>query len=85
MLPTGSVGADGHKNTYTFSKALAETLLTKQCRADPANMPKLVIVRPSCIGAAVSEPVRGWIDAATANGAMYMMCSLGYLKYFPGR
>eukprot|EP01050_Picozoa_sp_SAG11_P017022 SAG11_NODE_2397_length_3404_cov_1.824508_3_plen_204_part_00 len=37
------------------------------------------------IGAALYEPVRGWIDAATANGAMFLMCSLGYLKYFPGR
>ena len=75
----------GHQNTYTFSKAMAETTLLKMCRDDPENMPRLVILRPSCIGAALAEPCRGWIDAATANGAMYMMCSLGYLKYFPGR
>jgi hypothetical protein len=45
---------------------------------------QLVIVRPSCVGAAASEPCCGWIDAATANGAMFLFCMLGYLKYFPG-
>jgi hypothetical protein len=60
--------------TYSFRRAYPPA----------GSYPKLVIVRPSCVGAAASEPCCGWIDAATANGAMYLFCMLGYLKYFPG-
>ena len=74
----------GHRNTYTFSKAMAETLLSARCMAAPETSPKLVIVRPSCVGSAASEPCCGWVDAATANGAMFLFAILGYLKYFPG-
>ena len=44
-------------NTYTFTKALAEQLLEKEC----GNVP-LVIVRPSVVTASAQEPMPGWID-----------------------
>lgn len=77
-------GRGGHSNTYTFTKAMAETLVTQRCTADPEQAPLVVIVRPSCVGASVAEPHPGWIDAATANGAMFVCVSLGLLKVFPG-
>jgi len=44
-------------NTYTYTKALAEQLLEKECGDIP-----LAIVRPSIVTAAAKEPLPGWID-----------------------
>jgi fatty acyl-CoA reductase len=44
-------------NTYTFTKAIAESLVLKECKNIPC-----AIVRPSIVGASWREPFPGWID-----------------------
>ena len=44
-------------NTYTYTKALAEQLLERECVVIP-----LAIVRPSIVTAAEHEPLPGWVD-----------------------
>lgn len=67
-------------NTYTFTKNIGEKLLKKH-RGD---LP-LVIIRPSIIGAAASEPFPGWVDSISAATAVYLTGSLGMLKDLSGR
>lgn len=43
-----------------------------------------MIVRPSVIIAANSEPCPGWIDAMTAAGPLSLMVSTGVLRYGVG-
>lgn len=57
-------------NTYTFTKALAESYLVEQCH----NLP-VAIVRPSIVTATWKEPLVGWID--NYNGPTGMMIALG--------
>ena len=53
-------------NTYTYTKALAEELLERECGTVP-----LAIVRPSIVTAALKEPIPGWVD--NLNGATGML------------
>lgn len=57
-------------NTYTFTKALAETLLSEECKALP-----VAIVRPSIVTAAWREPLRGWVD--NINGPTGLVLAVG--------
>lgn len=57
-------------NTYTYTKALAETLLSEECR----NLP-VAIVRPSIVTAAWKEPLRGWVD--NLNGPTGLILAVG--------
>ncbi|XP_073948971.1 putative fatty acyl-CoA reductase CG5065 [Choristoneura fumiferana] len=65
---------NGHPNTYTFTKALAETLVVEKRGTIPT-----AIVRPSIVMPALAEPMAGWIDnwqgsiallTASANGRL---------------
>ncbi|KAL1447763.1 hypothetical protein MTO96_028338 [Rhipicephalus appendiculatus] len=47
----------GYPNTYTLTKKMAESLL-----ADEGGNVPVVIVRPSAVTAALSEPLPGWLD-----------------------
>ena len=47
----------GRPNTYTFTKALAETMLLGESGTLPA-----AIVRPSIVLSSFREPVAGWVD-----------------------
>ncbi|XP_013149249.1 PREDICTED: fatty acyl-CoA reductase 1-like [Papilio polytes] len=47
----------GRPNTYTFAKALAESVVNEE----HGNIPT-IIVRPSIVSASVSDPVMGWVD-----------------------
>ncbi|KAG5666417.1 hypothetical protein PVAND_014446 [Polypedilum vanderplanki] len=47
----------GHANTYTFTKSLAEYLLSQEGHDLPA-----VIFRPSVVTTTLKEPFPGWID-----------------------
>ena len=47
-------------NTYTYTKAIAESLLAQECR----DMP-FVIVRPSIVGCSWREPFAGWVRRNT--------------------
>jgi hypothetical protein len=66
-------------NTYTFTKAMTETLLIQKRGKLP-----LVILRPSIIGSCWREPVPGWVDVISAAGAIYMSVGFGVLKMLPG-
>ena len=57
-------------NTYTYTKALAETKFVK----DAASLPA-AIVRPSIVAAAWKEPIPGWID--NLNGATGLIVGAG--------
>lgn len=59
-----------HPNTYTFTKALAETFLAQKC----SDLP-IAIVRPSIVVAAWQEPVPGWVDSL--NGATGIIAATG--------
>ncbi|XP_063893677.1 putative fatty acyl-CoA reductase CG5065 [Helicoverpa armigera] len=48
---------NGRPNTYTFTKALAESYVAE----NHGNIPT-VIIRPSIVSAAQSEPIPGWVD-----------------------
>ncbi|CAK1600637.1 unnamed protein product [Parnassius mnemosyne] len=47
----------GRPNTYTFSKALAESLVSQE-HGDFAT----IIIRPSVVSASIHEPLTGWLD-----------------------
>ena len=57
-------------NTYTYTKALAESLLVEECGGLP-----VAIVRPSIVTASWREPIRGWVD--NINGPTGMMIASG--------
>ena len=62
-------------NTYTYTKALAETLVVKECKDLP-----LVIVRPSIVCAAWKEPIPGWVDNVNGLGGIIIAGGKGVLR-----
>lgn len=46
----------------------------------PKNM-TITIVRPSIIGAAVSDPCQGWVEGVTAASAVFLLSGIGMLKH----
>lgn len=67
----------GHPNTYTYTKCLAEHLLTAQ----RGNVP-LTIVRPSVVSTTWARPFPGWIDSAAAVAGYLLYTGLGLMKAF---
>ncbi|XP_076255528.1 putative fatty acyl-CoA reductase CG5065 [Rhynchophorus ferrugineus] len=57
-------------NTYTFTKALAESWL----KDNKGDLP-LVIVRPSIVLSSMNEPVKGWVD--NLNGPTGIIAAAG--------
>lgn len=57
-------------NTYTFTKALAESMLSK----DSGNLP-VAIVRPSIVLSSLREPMPGWVD--NWNGPTGLIAAAG--------
>lgn len=57
-------------NTYTFTKALAETVLETEGQGLP-----IAIVRPSIVVAACREPMPGWVD--NLNGPTGLLAGAG--------
>ena len=53
--------ASGHPNTYTYTKCVAEQILS-----DNRGDVPLVLVRPSIVSASMSYPKPGWIDSKAA-------------------
>ena len=66
-----------HKNTYTFSKSLAEKVLKKL----RGNL-RVTIVRPAMIIANYEDPFEGWIDTLAASGGLITAISLGVLHFY---
>ena len=66
-------------NTYTYTKAIAETLITEECKEMPC-----AIVRPSIIGASWREPFPGWVDNFTGPTALFPATGTGVLRSMLG-
>lgn len=67
-------------NSYVFTKRMAEHLLVEN---NAKGLP-LYIVRPSIIGAALTEPFPGWTDSIGLAGGLYLLAGLGLLRELPG-
>lgn len=65
----------GHPNTYTFTKCLAETLLSERREDVP-----LTLLRPSVVSACRRRPFAGWIDSHAAYAAFISLLGAGHLK-----
>lgn len=64
-----------HPNTYTFTKCLAEHLISERRGGVP-----LSIVRPSIISASWRYPFPGWIDSMSGFGGFVVLIGLGHLR-----
>jgi thioester reductase-like protein len=67
-------------NTYCFSKRMAEHLLVER---NKKNIP-LCIIRPTIIGATLSEPFPGWTDSIGLVSGLILIAGLGILRELPG-
>lgn len=66
-----------HANTYTFTKCLAEVLLSER----RGNTP-LTLLRPSVISACRRYPFPGWIDSRAAYAGLVSLFGAGHLRVF---
>lgn len=48
-------------NSYTYTKAVAESLLVEKSKLFLPHLP-IVMIRPSIVGGAWKQPIRGWVD-----------------------
>ena len=69
------LASTGHPNTYTFTKCLAERILTER-RGDVP----LTLLRPSIVSACRVHPFPGWIDSHAAYAAFISLIGAGYLR-----
>lgn len=67
-------------NTYTFTKAIAESLIVKECE----NQLPCAIIRPSIIGASWQEPFPGWIDTGIGSTILISASGTGELRTMLG-
>lgn len=65
-----------YPNTYTFTKAISEHILSLR----RGNMP-LFFVRPTIVGATLKEPFPGWVDSVAAVGAVILYVGVGVVHY----
>ncbi len=65
----------GHPNTYTFTKCLAEHLLSERRGHVPIS-----IVRPSVVSACLQHPFPAWIDSAAAFAGFVALIGTGHLR-----
>ncbi|XP_045783589.1 putative fatty acyl-CoA reductase CG5065 [Maniola jurtina] len=70
----------GLPNTYTFSKALCETLVQQ----DHGHM-KTIIVRPSIVTPALQSSLPGWCDSWVASTAMFSDVARGLTRVIYGQ
>jgi fatty acyl-CoA reductase len=68
-----------HPNTYTFTKCLAEDLLTNTIGDVPCS-----VVRPSMVVPAWREPYPGWSDTFNGPTGMMTASGTGLLRVLPG-
>jgi len=67
-------------NTYTYTKAIAETLILQECK----DQIPCAIVRPSIVGASWREPFPGWIDNFNGPTALFAAIGKGILRTMIG-
>ncbi|KAK9507276.1 hypothetical protein O3M35_007173 [Rhynocoris fuscipes] len=66
---------ENHPNTYTVTKAMAETLVSQQADVLPIS-----IVRPSIVTAAWQEPFPGWVDNVSGITGIMMEIGRGTIR-----
>ena len=66
-------------NAHCYSKRMTEHLLMSN---NTQGIP-IIIVRPSIIGAALSEPVPGWLDSISFMSGITLIVGLGILTQIP--
>lgn len=64
-----------HPNTYTFTKSIAEQLLSDEREQLP-----VAIFRPSVVTASFREPFPGWVDSLNGATGMISAMGSGFLK-----
>ena len=67
---------ENRPNTYTYTKAMAETLLVNECGSLP-----VAIVRPSIVTASWREPLPGWVDNFNGPTGMIVATGKGILRH----
>jgi len=65
----------GFPNTYTFTKCLAEVLITERSK----GYVPIAIVRPSIVSASIKYPTPGWIDSISALAGCMFLFGGGFL------
>ncbi|RYR69264.1 hypothetical protein Ahy_A03g015816 [Arachis hypogaea] len=68
----------GWPNTYVFTKAMGEMLLTNSKK----NMP-IVLIRPTTISSTYKEPFPGWIEGVRQMDSFAVAYGKGMLTFFP--
>lgn len=68
-------------NTYTFTKAIAETLVKQECESHGISC---AIVRPSIVGATWKEPFSGWVDSFSGSTVVLAAAGKGVLRTMYG-
>ncbi|XP_059622558.1 putative fatty acyl-CoA reductase CG8303 [Phlebotomus argentipes] len=63
---------EGHQNSYTYSKQLAENLILEEMAGLPAG-----IVRPSLVYGFYDHPIRGWLGNSKSSHCGFIK---GYMK-----
>ena len=66
---------DNRPNTYTYTKAIAESFANQY-----AGRMNVVVVRPSIVMSALSEPVEGWVDTINGPVGLSVLGALGILQ-----
>lgn len=69
-----------YPNTYTFTKAISEHILSLR----RGNIP-LFFVRPTIVGATLKDPFPGWVDSVAAVGAVILYVGVGVVHYIKGQ
>ena len=64
-----------YPNTYTFTKAVAESLVVQKAQ----NLP-CAIVRPSIVCSTHTEPFAGWVDSLNGPTSIYIGIGKGVLR-----
>ncbi|KFB40815.1 AGAP001343-PA-like protein [Anopheles sinensis] len=62
-------------NTYTFTKALAETLTLEYRQHFP-----IAILRPSCVMSSLNEPMPGWCDSIFGTNGTFIGWYYGLIR-----
>jgi len=68
-----------HPNTYTFTKAIGESLVNSHKDILP-----ICIVRPSIVTAALREPTPGWVDVMLGPAGLFVAVGMGVLRVMHG-
>ncbi|CAF3674437.1 unnamed protein product [Rotaria sp. Silwood1] len=66
-------------NTYTFTKALAEYIISQEAKDLP-----LSIIRPSIVGSSWREPIPGWVDNYNGPSGLVVATGKGMLRTMLG-